>query len=331
MKKIWSGIRSIINISKVKADYIPSILESGKTVDNPCAIANIFNNFFVNVGKNTDKNIPCGNCCPTSFLKGNFPDSMFLFLVTSVEVDSYISQMDNNKSIGPCSIPVPLLKILKTHITPFISSLIDDSFRCGIFPRTLKLADVTPVFKKGSRQDKANYRPISVLSIFSKIFEKAMFKRLYGYLESRNILYPLQFGSRQKCSTNNALKQITESIRNSIDNNEFGCGIFMDLKKAFEKVNHSILLSKLNHYGVRGKACDWFQSYLSNREQFVCINGHKSDSLSIACGVPQGSIRGPLMFLLYINDLHSRPQCLRVWECARISLLYMRGRALGRD
>ena len=151
------------------------------------------------------------------------------------------------------------------------------------------MAKVTPVFKKGSRQDKDNYRPISVLSIFSKIFEKAMFKHLYSYLESRNILYPLQFGSRQKCSTNHALIQITESIRNSIDNNKFGCGMFIDLKKTFDTVNHSILLSKLNHYGVRGKAYDWFQSYLSNREQFVCINGHKSDSLSITCGVPQGS------------------------------------------
>ena len=103
-----------------------------------------------------------------------------------------------------------------------------------------------------------------------------MFKRLYGYLESRNILYPLQFGFRQKCLTNHALIQITESI----DNNEFGCGIFIDLKKAFDTVNHSILLSKLNHYGVRGEAYDWFHSYLSNREKFECINGHISDSLS---------------------------------------------------
>ena len=175
------------------------------------------------------------------------------------------------------NISVPLLKILKTHISPLISSLINDSFLCGIFPSKLKWAKVIPVFKKGSRQDKDNYRLISVLSTFSKIFEKAVFKRLYGYLESRNILYPLQFGFRQKCSTNHALIQITESIRNSIDNNEFGCGIFNYLKKSFDTVNHCILLSKLNHYGVRGKAYDWFQSYLSNREQFVCINGQLRD------------------------------------------------------
>ena len=117
------------------------------------------------MGKNTDKDIPCGNCCPTSFLKGNFPDSMFLSPVSSVEVDSHISQMYNNKSIGPYySILVPLLKILQTHISPLISSLINDSFLRGIFPSKLKLAKVTPVFKKGSRQEKDNYRPISVLS-----------------------------------------------------------------------------------------------------------------------------------------------------------------------
>ena len=153
-------------------------------------------NFFVDVGKNTDKDIPCGNCCLTSFLKGNFPDSMFLSPVTSVEVDSYISQMDNNKSIGPYSIPVTLLKILKTHIFPLISSLINDSFLCVFSPVNLNWQKLPQFLRK--------VRPISVLSIFSKIFEKAMFKRLYGYLESGNILNSLQFGFRQKCSTNHA-------------------------------------------------------------------------------------------------------------------------------
>ena len=150
-----------------------------------------------------------------------------------------------------------------------------------------------------------------------------MFKRLYGYLESRNILYPLQFGFRQKCSTNHALIQITESIRNSIDNNEFGCGIFIDLKKAFYTVNYSILLSKLNHYGVRGKAYDWFQSYLPNREQFVSIIGHKSDSLSITCGVPQRSILGPLLLLLYFNDLPRTPRNCLVFTYLLMTLIYI--------
>ena len=100
MRKIWSGIRSIINVSKVKADYIPTLLENGKLIDNPSAIAGTFNNFFVNVGKNTDKDISHGRYCPTSFLKGNFPDSMFLSPVTSYEVESYISQMDTSKSVA---------------------------------------------------------------------------------------------------------------------------------------------------------------------------------------------------------------------------------------
>ena len=151
-----------------------------------------------------------------------------------------------------------------------------------------------------------------------------MCKCLHGYLESRNILYPLQFGFRQKCSTNHALIQITESIHNSTENNEFGCGIFIDLKKAFDTVNHSILLSKLNHYGVRGKAYDWFQSYLSNREQFVCINGHKSDSLSITCGVPdQGSILGTLLFLLCILMIYRTLRNCLVCTYLLMTLIYI--------
>ena len=139
------------------------------------------------------------------------------------------------------------------------------------------------------------YQSCLFLVSFSK---RLCFKHFYGYLEYHNILYPLQFGFRQKCSNNHAPIQITESIGNSTDNNEFGCGIFIDLKKAFDTVNQ------------KPKAYDWFQLYLSNREQFVCINGHNSYSLSISCGVPHGSVLGPLLFLLYIDDLPNTSKLL---------------------
>ena len=175
---------------------------------------------------------------------------------------------------------------------------------------------IIPIFKKGSRLVPSNYRPISLLSNINKILEKLVFSRLYKFLELHNCLYELQYGFRGKHSTNHALISISESIREAIDNNKHVCGIFVDFQKAFDTVNHDILLKKLNYYGIRGCTNDWFRSYLSERKQFVCILGFDSQKKTILHGVPQGSVLGPLLFLIYINDLQKSIKNSKVYHFA---------------
>ena len=197
-----------------------------------------------------------------------------------------------------------------------MADLFNLSFLTGVFPSVLKTAKVVPVFKKDSKLDYSNYRPISLLINIEKILEKLIYKRLYTSLNNNSIIYNLQFGFRQQYSTSHALINITEIIRKALDDGNIGCGVFVDLQKAFDTVDHQILLAKLSHYGIRKVSNDWFKSYPSNRSQYVSISGYDSGLAAINCGVPQGSVLGPLLFLLYINNLNQAIKFCKVHHFA---------------
>ena len=291
-------------------------------------MSNIFNDFYVNVAYGITKTIPLTPKSSLDYLSDRICSSLFLTQVTSIEVHDLINILNPSKSVGPNSIPIKLLKIIGCSVSPLLALLVNQSFQSGIFPDKLKIAKVISIFKKGNPELPSNYRPISLLPIFSKLFEKVMYKRLHRFLEIHKVLYSLQFGFQENHSIDHALVSLTEAVRSTLDNKRLGCGIFIDLQKVFDTVNHRILHSKLEHYGIRGCALEWFRSYLSDRKQYVSVNGSNSNLLSITCGVPQGSELGPLLFLIYINDLPNASKKLTFYLFADDTNIYYESKDL---
>ena len=328
MKKLWVGIKSIISNKGFVPASVGKIKDKEEIISDTTKISNIFNEYFVNVAENITKTLPNITESPINYLDNKNLNSIFLSPVDHIEVENEISRLDSSKSSGPHSIPINLLKILGPYISNSLATLINQSFFKGIFPNQLKVAKVIPVFKKGDTETKSNYRPISLLPVFSKLYEKLMYKRLYSFITHNKIIYPLQFGFQENHSIDHALISMTEAIRNTLDNRKYGCGIFIDLQKAFDTVNHDILINKLEHYGIRGEALAWFRSYLSERHQFVSVNGVNSELLKIACGVPQGSVLGPLLFLIFINDLPNVSKKLNFYLFADDTNIYYESKSI---
>ena len=219
--------------------------------------------------------------------------------ITAREVELEILALPNNKSHGLYSCPTKLLKYSSTTISDILAKIVNLSVTSGSYPSKLKKAKVIPVFKTEDETDANNYRPISLLSIFDRIFEKVMYKRMMHFINVKNILFSAQYGFKEGFSTEHAIVDIVSAIQSNMDKHLFTCGIFIDLKKAFDTVNHQILLSKLNHYGFRGIINNGLNPFCATEHKTLKINNQISDVAVISNGVPQGSVLGPLRFLLY--------------------------------
>ena len=302
---MWRVIKKIISSNNSNHNFPAAITVNNETITNPSDIANTFNNYFAKVAINIQSSIRFSKKKYYDSLPPLNIESFFLTPTDSTVVSNIIFSLNQNKSDGPNSIPIKILKLLNKDISYQLAILFNQSFSFRIFPSILKTSKIIAIYKEGSKLECSNYRPISLLSNIDKILERLMYNRLYNFLEKKEIIFSLQFGFQQKYSTTHALIHLTDKIRTEIDKGNYVCGIFVDFQKAFDTVDHHILLKKLEYYGVREISNKWFASYLSNRKQFVSINGYKSNLADVKCGVPQGSILGPLLFLIYINELHA--------------------------
>ena len=315
IKKTWDVIKTAINKRRHKSKYPDFFTNKSENIFDKTEIANEFNKYFTSIGPELANSLDIDGKPSFSSYLGPQVHSRFTFRnTTTEEITRLINNLPTKHSAGVDGISSVMLKNINSIIAPALSIAINQSLHSGVFPSHLKIAKVIPLYKnKGSPNNFGDYRPISLLNVISKIYERAVYNQLYEYLTLHNLLFSSQYGFRTKHSTEDAAIELVDGITEQLDRDPYDqvLGVFLDLSKAFDTIDHNILFKKLEHYGITGAPLQWLRSYITDRKQFIQFDDISSELLGILVGVPQGSVLGPLIFIIYINDATNASSALK--------------------